>query len=165
MPNKGEKVVEKQLDFGKEGGYLAAHSHTQSVISEEATQVVTDVDGGDRNEKKDQHAYKKSRNNKTQLTTTGKQDWEELSELDNARNQEAAALKLKDKKDLEYERLNSQIQMRQAQISGLQSRINAILTKPREDYETINKIKKIDEKMSQIKGLNWEEDERTKQTL
>jgi len=28
MPNKGEKVVEKQLDFGKEGGYLAAHSHT-----------------------------------------------------------------------------------------------------------------------------------------
>jgi hypothetical protein len=34
IPNKGEKVVEKQLEFGKEGGYLAAQLHTKSFISE-----------------------------------------------------------------------------------------------------------------------------------
>ena len=56
--------------------------------------------------------YKKNiSRNKAELST-GKTDWEEISDLDNARNQDAAALKLKSKHDLEYERLNSQIQMR-----------------------------------------------------
>jgi hypothetical protein len=116
MPNKGEKVVvEKQLDFGSKEGYLPAHSHTQSSasdISEAVTQVVADTDGGDRNEKKDQHVYKRNISRKKIELSTGKTDWEEISELDNERNQEAAALKLKSKLDLEYERLNSQIQMR-----------------------------------------------------